>query len=223
MRNALEIVDFLGLPKVSGVMQVGANTGQELDYFVSHGVFHGILIEALEEPFSYLCNRCADLQEFIPVHALCSSRDGDMVEMHVASNFGESSSILPPTGHLTDYPFVQFPGKRVIQTLTLDRIMLAINNSRPEISKNINLLFMDVQGAELHVLKGASAVLQQVDYVYTEVGLGGGYQNDVPLEDLISYLKLFDFRLAEVEMNREGWGNAMFIRCTGRKWGRASV
>lgn len=222
MRGPLEIVSALGLPPVTGVLQVGANIGQENEYFIRNGVNYAIQIEPLDAPFQLLCQRCAGLNGFLPVQALCGSRDGDAVDLYIASNFGQSSSILRPTGHLDDYPSVEFPEKITAHTFTLDRIFAAATAQRPDIAAACNLLFMDVQGAESHVLRGASAVLQKVDYIYTEVGLGGSYENDVLFEDLIAYLKVFDFRLCESEMNPEGWGNAMFIRRTGRRWGRAT-
>jgi FkbM family methyltransferase len=220
MRRPVETVAALGLPSITGVLQVGANAGQELEYFVANGIVYGILIEPLDEPFSILKYRCAASSGFLPVQALCGSRTGDMVEMHVASNLGASSSILAPTGHLTDYPFVQFSNKVEMQTFSLDQVFDAATRARPEIAAACNLIYMDVQGAELQVLKGAGQVLHKIDYIFTEVGLGGGYENDVMLEDLVQFLRAFDFRLSDVEMNAEGWGDAMFVRRTGRTWGR---
>lgn len=219
MRGPVEIIAALGLPKVNGVLQVGASSGQEVPYFTANGISLGALIEPLDGPYAVLRQRCAGHEGFLPVQALCGSRDGDMVQFHVASNNGESSSILPPAKHLSDYPYVQFQTTQTIQTFTLDRIFGAVSAQRPDIGQAVNLLYMDVQGAELHVLKGANIVLHQVDYIYTEVGLGGGYEGDVELEDLVSYLKAYGFRLSDLEFNSEGWGNAMFIRRFANRWG----
>ena len=56
------------------------------------------------------------------------------------------------------------------------------------------------------------AVLQQVRYIYTEAGVGGGYDGSVELIDLQLFLRHYGFKLHELEMNAEGWGNAMFIK-----------
>lgn len=212
MRGPIEIIADLELPPVTGVLQIGANAGQELGYFVSNGITLGAFIEPLDGPFGVLQQRCAEVPGFLPVHALCASRDGDLVEFHVATNNGESSSLFSPRNHLTDYPHVQFPTRTMMHAFTLDRIFAVIGVQRPEIAQAVNLLYMDVQGAELEVLKAASSVLRQVDYIHTEVGLGGGYQDDVELDDLIQFLKVYGFRLYELEIGRTGWGNAMFIR-----------
>ena len=96
MRGPVEIIAALGLPKVGGVLQVGASGGQECPYFIANGITLGALIEPLDQPFAVLRQRCAGQEGFLPVQALCGSRDGDMVEFHGATNNGESSSILPP-------------------------------------------------------------------------------------------------------------------------------
>src|ERR1022692_2939412 len=38
MRGPFEIIKSLGLSPITGVLQVGANTGQEVPYFVANGV-----------------------------------------------------------------------------------------------------------------------------------------------------------------------------------------
>lgn len=216
MRDALEIIAALGLPKPQGVIQVGASSGQEVGYFLANGIAHAILIEPLETPFRVLSARAAGIPGYVVVNALCGSVDGQLVEFHVASNNGESSSILKPARHLTDYPHVVFPEMAHLHSFTLDRIVASVHAQRPDVAQYLDLLFMDVQGAELHVLKGASATLHGIRYIYTEVGLGGGYQGDVELTELMHFLKAWGFSLYELEIGETGWGNAMFIRTLGK-------
>jgi FkbM family methyltransferase len=212
LREPFEIIAALGLPKAQGILQVGANTGQEINYFLNNGISVAALVEPLDGPFATLKNRCASLPGYLPVQALCGSIDGETVEFHVSSNNGESSSLFKPARHLEDYPWVQFPTAISMQTFTLDRIFQSINVHRPEIAAVLDLLYMDVQGGELEVLKGANTVLHQVRYIYTEVGLGGGYVGDVTLSDLIQFLKNYGFDIYELEVGASGWGNAMFIK-----------
>ncbi len=217
MREPFEIIESLGLPKVTGILQVGANTGQEIECFIRNGISHAALIEPLPGPFSTLQARCAEVvsQAYLPVQALCGSTDGAKVDFYVSSNNGESSSIFKPAKHLNDYPWVSFPEKLELSTFTLDRILLAITAHRPDIAAAINLLYMDVQGGELEVLKGSNNTLHKVSYIYTEVGLGGGYEGGVKLTDLLLFLKLYHFKLYELEVNKEGWGNAFFVKSEG--------
>src|SRR5712692_5084226 len=65
MRNPFEIIGSLGFPPVTGVLQVGANTGQEVPLFLANGVQTATLIEPLDGPFSALKARCADLPGYV--------------------------------------------------------------------------------------------------------------------------------------------------------------
>lgn len=212
MRGPLEILAELGCPPVTGVLQVGASSGQELEYFRAAGVAYGAFIEPLDGPFSILQQRCTMFPGFLPIQSLCGSRDGEQVSFHVASNNGESSSIFLPKSHLNYYPMIHFAETKSLHSFTLDRIFAAIAQQNPEIAQSINLLFMDTQGAELEVLKGANNVLSRVNSVYTEVGHGHGYDGAAPVEDIIALMRLHGFRLYELVIDRAGWGNAMFIR-----------
>ncbi len=195
---------------------MGASSGQEVPYFLANGVRRATLIEPLEGPFEALKAQCAHLNDYVLVQALCGSRDGETVDFHVASNNGESSSMLKPANHLADYPWVSFPRVVPLKTVTLDSIFALVRAQRPEIAAAINMLYMDVQGAELRVLTGASAVLDSVSYIYTETGVGGGYEGDVELIDLINFLRPHNFKAYELESNNAGWGNAMLIRRSDR-------
>lgn len=212
MLGALELIAALRLPAVRGIIQVGASSGQEVAYFRDHGVQFAALIEPLPQPYGELVSACSGLPGYLPVNALCGTSDEEWVEFHVATNEGQSSSILKPAQHLLDYPWVQFPQTVRMQTTTLDRVFQAVKTHRPEIADAADLLFMDVQGAELHVVKGGNSVLNKVQYIYTEVGIGGGYENAVELIDLQLHLRAYGFKLFELEMNAQGWGNAFFIK-----------
>lgn len=211
MRQPFEIIAALGLPKPTGVLQVGASSGQEVGYFLDHGIVHAALVEPLDGPFAHLSAQCARAG-YLAIQALCADVDNQVVQFHVASNNGESSSILRPANHLKDYPWVQFPQTVAMTSFTLDRIFAAITAQQAELAGAIGLLYMDVQGAELKVLQGANTVLHQIRYIYTEVGIGGGYEGDVELLQLMQFLRIYGFKLYEMESNAAGWGNAFFVR-----------
>lgn len=214
MRGPMEIIAAMNLPKVTGVLQVGASNGQEIPYFQAHGVQYAALVEPLDGPYGRLCQGCQGIPGYVPIQALCGPRDGQVMTFHLSSNNGESSSILAPTAHLTDYPYVTFPATAQINSFRLDSVFAALSANRPDVSGAINMLFMDVQGAELEVLKGAGAVLDKVDYIYTEVGLGDGYAGAVAVEDLLQYLRAYGFRICDLEMHV--FGNAMLYKWPNR-------
>jgi FkbM family methyltransferase len=216
MRNPFEIIGSLGLPPVTGVLQVGANSGQEVPLFLANGVQKAILIEPLDGPFLALKQRCAGLSGYALAQALCGPKDDEEVDFHVASNNGESSSILKPTRHLQDHAWVTFPQVLRLKTVTLDAVVTAVASYRPEIARSTNLLYMDVQGAELKVLLGAAHVLKVVSHIYTEVGVGGSYEDDVELIDLLKFLRPHNFKLYDLQSEHFGFGNALLVKRVDR-------
>ena len=125
---------------------------------------------------------------------------------------GKAAAFCNPPITSRTTPGVQFGAAEKLHTFTLDRIYSAITSSRPDIAQAIDLLYMDVQGAELEVVKGGNAVLNRVRYIFTEVGSGGGYQGDVELIELMQYLRAYGFKLHELEIGTTGWGNAFFVK-----------
>ena len=216
MRTPFEIIASLGFPPVTGIMQVGANTGQEVPLFEAHDVQFATLIEPLDGPFAALKAHAAHLPGYVMVQALCSDTDGDEVDFHLASNNGESSSILKPTRHLKDHSWVTFPQVVRVKTVTLDSVAQLVSSYRPEVCAATNMLYMDVQGAELKVLQGAAQVLNSVCYIYTEVGVGGSYEGDVELIDLMKFLRPYNFKIYDLQSEHFGFGNALLVKRADR-------
>ncbi len=195
-----------------GIVHVGANSGQEVPNYRESGIRPVVLIEALPGPFEALQTAIAGEPRFYPVLACCSDQAGQMVDFHVASNGGESSSMLAPTGHLNAYPGIRFAEVVKVTTTTLDDIIAETATANGFPLESLDYLAMDTQGAELKVLHGGTRVLEHVRYIFTEVAFGGLYAGDVGFYDLIDYLRSFGFDLYQVKMRKERWGDALFIR-----------
>lgn len=211
--NLFDLIDASSLHKPTSVLQVGASGGQEVQFFREHGVKTGLFIEPLDYPFEVLSQNCKGIDGFFPLKALVLGLDSKTVAFHVASNAGMSSSILPPKSHIESYPHVKFEDILELKGYTLDTLVSRSAQNFSGCPFCFDLIYIDVQGAELEVFKGASFQLQSARYVFTEVGLGGGYCNDVELETLIGFLRAFGFRLLALEIGaRTGYGNAFFAR-----------
>lgn len=129
--------------------------------------------------------------------------EGESLDLNIASNIG-SSSLLNPEEHLSTFPNIYFDRKQSIKTSTLDSLALPVPSG--------STLIMDLQGAEARVLKGASKLLQNVDYIYSEFSLVELYKYGTFLEDLIQILGN-DFELLIKESDKSvGYGNALFVR-----------
>ena len=80
-------------------------------------------------------------------------------------------------------------------------------------SKNhYNFLNLDIQGAELLALCGASKILPYIDYIYTEINEAELYEECCLAWELDSYLLSFGFKRAKTHMTKDKWGDAFYIK-----------
>jgi len=202
------------LQPATSLVQVGASVGQELELFIENGIEDAILIEPLQEPFEMLKARCAGKKGYIPVNCLVGAVDNEVKEFFIASNFGQSSSVFKPTRHLEVYPWVEFNDKIFLESFSLDTVVGSVRSSLSILNEGYDLLFLDVQGAELEVFKGAARLLSRVSYIYTEVTFGTDYEHAVSYDRIIQFLDFFDFKCShmEIDPNFVNHGNAIFVR-----------
>lgn len=211
--DPFDCIRLLELPKIQNVLQVGASGGQEIPLFVNNEIKHAILIEPLDYPFEVLINNLRGLENYIPIKTLVGADDDVSVTMFISSNDGQSSSILKPARHISTFPNVLFNEKISLKSFTLDSILKTVNNQHYIAPKIYDLIYIDVQGAELEVFKGARKALLDARYVFTEVGYGGGYEGDASYVEIINYLKIFNFNLVSLKINpNNGYGDAFFSK-----------
>lgn len=197
----------------NGVFQVGASAGQEIKGFIDQGIKKGIFVEPLPDAFQELKKNASSQPGFFPVNAVCTDIAGKTCSFYVSKGGGASSSLLKPSGHLEAHPEVDFDSTPItLVSTTVDQIVADFKaNGHADIIASIDLLYIDTQGAELSVLKGADELLKQVRYVFTEVSHGGLYENDVSHKELTEYLEARGFSLVFLYMNKTRWGDALYV------------
>ncbi len=207
---AIEIIKsrFKRLPR--GVIQVGAHNGREVLKLARSGVTKAVFIDPLDETFGLLSDRVAKIDGFHAIQALIGDEDGKEVTFHVASNTGESSSFLAPSSHTSIKPEITFSDHRRMKLRTLDRL-LPDHGFMP---RDFDMMFIDTQGAEKHVILGALALLKSIDFIWMEVSIGGIYDGDTALSRFVVFLETLGFELGYCELKRFGWGDALFVRRT---------
>lgn len=196
-----------------GVLQIGANNGQEVKKFTTEGIGYGVFVEPLPKAFEQLKNAVSRNADYVAVNALCASESGQEKSFFVSEKAGGSSSMLKPTGHLDIHPEVGFENELILRTTTVDEIVKNLRlEGHEKLVDKLDLLYIDVQGAELDVLKGSEEFLTKAKFVFAEVSHGGLYEGDTSITAIIDFLSERKFKLAFTYINKHGWGDALFIR-----------
>jgi FkbM family methyltransferase len=189
------------------VIHVGANYGHEVMKYEDLGL-HGYHIEAIPEVFKELQLKCANTNRQKPICACLSDEEGADVTFNVTSNNGESSSMLGLGRHKLAYPHIDVSEQVRLTTSTLDGLAAQGLLSPP------NHIVIDVQGAELMVLKGSPITLssKQLKTVTVESSAEPLYDGGARFSDVFNYMSCFGFFLKDANFNHHGWCDALFAR-----------
>ena len=139
--------------------------------------------------------------------ALVGDASTEHVDLHVAA-FGEpnaSSSILQPGDHLSIFPEVDLAGSITVPATTLDAWAASEGISQ------IDLLWLDLQGAELLVLEQGRQALRSTKVVHLEVSRRPLYTGSATWPQVRRFMRAEGFGqvLARVPVVM---GNALFVR-----------
>ncbi len=197
------------LLEISGpvVFDVGANIGQSIELYRES--FPECTIHSFEpnpEMFRILEKKW-NSEETVFLYSLALNSSSGIFPFHV-TNVPEASSLLHPDPKLMRLSADNKYGSKKIdvECVTLDQFC-----SDNKISA-IDILKLDVQGAELEVLKGAENILssEMIPLLYVEVNFAETYCNQMELKDLLSYCSRYGYQL---------WDISPFLYTrTGRLW-----
>lgn len=194
-----ELVDAWSIAP-SGVIHIGAHTAEESSDYQRYGWSPVIWIEA--NPMLIDRLKVIVPAEDIVICAALWDEDELSLDFYIANNV-ESSSLLQPVTHLIEHPDIKFETHLTLSTKRLDSILTEIPN----------FLNLDVQGAELHVLRGLGKLVESLDYIYTEINDEELYKNCAKLKDLDCFLESKGFSRVCLRRNgRSGWGDAFYVR-----------
>jgi len=190
------------IPK--GVIHVGGNAGEEQVLYDELKIQNVIWIEAIKESAEYI-ERKFKARENILVLNECISDDIKPCHFNITNNLA-SSSLLDLGTHKTEHPKI-----KVAKTITVHPVKLSslIKIGTIDINK-YDMMNIDVQGAELKVLKSMEEYLEKMKYVYVEVNIKELYVGCPMLDQIDSFLK--DYDRVNTVMTKHGWGDALFVR-----------
>ena len=107
------------LKHVSGVIHVGANTGQERKFYADHNV-NVLWLEPIPEVFEKLKENIKEYPNQKAYKYLVTDVDNKKYKFQIASNDGKSSSILTIGFHSDIWPHVRYERSILISSITLD-------------------------------------------------------------------------------------------------------
>ncbi len=171
------------LQRISGVIHVGANTGQERELYKKHNL-NVVWIEPIPEVFRTLKENLAGFPNQCAYQYLVADRDNDEHQLHIANNNGASSSILALHQHKDIWPHVNYIDKIILQSITLPTLL-----EREKINPaDYQALVMDTQGSELLILQGSVPVLHNFKYIKLDVPDFESYLGCCQLADINDFM-----------------------------------
>ncbi len=195
--------------KAKGVLHLGANTGQEAETYDKLGIKRVIWVEALLDIYHDLWTSVKKYPGHVALCACLGERNGDEVTFRRANNGSQSSSYLEFGTHARSYPGTVFVEEIKMRTVRLDTLLF---EHKLEIETGW-FLNIDVQGAELQVLRGMGDLLYCFGWAYIEVNDREVYKGCALVHEIDEYLFKYGFVRKETKwMGTAGWGDSIFVR-----------
>lgn len=120
-------------------------------------------------------------------------------------NFGnKSSSLYSPNLTLKEFDWLKFNERIQVETVTL--------NSFCEVNgiESVDFIHIDVQGAELDVLKGSSKILSRIKVIWLEVEKVELYKNQPLAKDIEIFLSENGF-VKVIDTCYPKWGDQLYV------------
>ena len=193
--------------EIKNIVIVGAHYGDEVNKMLNHYsscIFY--LFEPFENYFEYLNKRFNTFDRVKIFKSALSDKVGTL--KFYDTNIEGSQSILKP-GEFAERNYNIKANKELnVDSNILDNVL---NNIK------IDCLWIDVQGAELQVLKGAKESLLRTNSIFIEVSIKESlYDEGVIMPELNKFLEEYDFTLVGLGTDyRNLTGNAFYIKIKG--------
>ncbi|MBL7683264.1 MAG: FkbM family methyltransferase [Flavipsychrobacter sp.] len=196
------------LPKKPIIIDCGSHDGGDSVEWAN--TLNGAIIHAFE-PSPKVYDRLvqnAKLYGNIKCYKLALSDVNGTAKFYVSDGTSDgSSSLLEPNEHLVDHPGVYFNEVIDVRTITLDDWALQNN------IQQVDMLWLDMQGFEMQMLKSSKKILQNVKVIHTEVSVKDTYKGVALYPELRDWLKSIGFTI-QLECIPQGFdmGNVLFVR-----------
>lgn len=148
------------------------------------------------------CVAVGDSEKFVKFYDTNLEGNGSILKL---SDFGESN--LSSYAKTFNKFLVQHEPIEV-KMITLDKYCADNQNL------SVDILWIDIQGAELECLKGAKNILKEVSIVHIEISVWEKiYINGSIFSDIDNFLSKYEFRLVQMGSDfKSGTGNAIYCK-----------
>lgn len=197
---------YVNTANVRGIFHIGANTCQELSLYTNEfniPTDNIIWVEAIPRIVEEMKNK-----GITTIYQAVLDETPGEITLNVTSNNGESASILELNTHKVYYPTIKVVEKLQLKSQTLSNFISTANINK----ETLDFLVMDIQGAELRVLRGSPDVLDHVKMICTEINAEELYHGAGLFKDLKDFLEIHDFKCVSYVINKEKWGDALFVK-----------
>ena len=163
--------------------------------------------EAAPQIFSQLKEHTKNISNII-CYPLALAHKTGTASFHISTGASDgSSSLLAPKQHLASHPDVYFTETVLVDVITLDD--WAMQNNIPK----VDVLWLDMQGAEQMMLSVSTKILPTVQLIHTEVSTIETYEGVVTYEAYKTFLaeKGFEEFIKAVPKGYD-MGNVIFKR-----------
>ncbi len=200
-----KIGEYLKVKK--GAFHIGGHTGEERAWYKNMGFRRVIWFEPNRELFAKLQGNVSLYRNQVayPIGIHDTLRTA---KLHIASNDGQSSSILELGTHIKEHPKVHYVRD---QDITLKRMDEFIDLHKINIT-DYNFVNIDVQGVELNVIKSFGELINEIDYIYMEVNEEELYKGCALLPEVDKYLEDYRFKRVMTFMTKYHWGDALYVK-----------
>lgn len=183
------------------ILFVGANNMGEIAYYVNK-YQNGLFIEAIPNVFNQLENNLQSANttyntNYKAINCLVADEIDKEYVFHIFNNNGASSSIFEPNSSAWKWPSVKEVDVLTLRSTTIETVL------KEHKWDNIKYdLVLDVQGAELVVLKGfGESNFKNIQHIKTEISTSPFYKGGVLFEELHSFITSHGFTLDAAPKN----------------------
>lgn len=188
------------------IVEAGAHIGRgtkKMSAFWPNGTIHAF--EPIPEIFTSLKKRTVGCTNVV-YHNYALSNSSISQEIFVSGGRTTAvSSLLEPKEFKKEKPDVTFTSQK-IETIALD------DWAKQNNINHVDLLWLDLQGAELLALQGATNILTSVTAIHIEVALTERYKNNPLYTEITAWLQKNGFKPLIEAFADPTWGNVLFIK-----------